>query len=69
MKKLVIYVGHHQPVGERWVEESLVEGLLKTGVCVLPDTKKKVVKEVEEIPSEKHTDKKIKVKETPRKKW
>ncbi len=51
MKELVIYVGHHQPVGERWVEESLVDALLESGQCVLPrhNVKKKSIGKKEEI--------------------
>ncbi len=45
MKKRVIYVGHHQPVGERWVEESLVAALIKSGQCILPKEQIKVVRE------------------------
>ena len=45
MKVKLKYIGNHQPQEEVWVEESLVEGLLKTGAYVLegqakPESKK-----------------------------
>ena len=63
MKRQLFYIGNHQPQGEIWVEESLVEELLKTGVYVLDKDIVEVLPELKESsdkPNKSWSEKRIK---------
>lgn len=60
MKKTLKYIGNHLPQEEVLVEESLVDGLLKTGVYELAGEQHKPEMEQDKKPSKKWKEKDIK---------